>query len=99
MILKYNMENTEPVTLDGEALEVMESFTYLGRIINGLGGTGADVKVSIGKSRAAFLQLKNICHSQQLSTNIKLRIFNTNVKAVQLYGAKTLRTTTTIIKK
>ncbi|VDO99803.1 unnamed protein product [Schistosoma margrebowiei] len=53
----------------------------------------------IGKTRTAFLQLKNIWNSKQLSTNIKVRIFNTNVKAVLLYGAETWRTTTTTIKK
>ncbi|VDO99396.1 unnamed protein product [Schistosoma margrebowiei] len=53
----------------------------------------------IGKARVAFLQLKNIWNSKQLSTNIKVRIFNTNVKAVLLYGAETWRTTTTTIKK
>ncbi|VDP57246.1 unnamed protein product [Schistosoma margrebowiei] len=43
--------------------------------------------------------LKNIWNSKQLSTNIKVRIFNTNVKAVLLYGAETWRTSTTTIKK
>ncbi|VDP15827.1 unnamed protein product [Schistosoma margrebowiei] len=42
---------------------------------------------------------ENIWNSKQLSTNIKVRIFNTNVKTVLLYGAKTWRTTTTTIKK
>ncbi|VDP76982.1 unnamed protein product, partial [Schistosoma mattheei] len=40
----------------------------------------ADVKARIGKARAAYLQLKNIWNSKQLSTNTKIRIFNTNVK-------------------
>ncbi|VDP27638.1 unnamed protein product [Schistosoma margrebowiei] len=43
--------------------------------------------------------MTNIWNSKQLSTNIKVRIFNTNVKAVLLYGAETWRTTTTTIKK
>ncbi|VDP05685.1 unnamed protein product, partial [Schistosoma margrebowiei] len=43
--------------------------------------------------------MKNIWNSKQLSTNIKVRIFNTNIKAVLLYGAETWRTTTIIIKK
>ncbi|VDO90504.1 unnamed protein product [Schistosoma margrebowiei] len=34
-----------------------------------------------------------------LSTNIKVKIFNTNVKTVLLYGSGTWRTTTTTIKK
>ncbi|VDP24055.1 unnamed protein product [Schistosoma margrebowiei] len=80
-------------------MEKVESFTYLGSIIDEQGGSDADVKKRIGKARKAFLQLKNIWNSKQLSTNIKVRIFNTNVKAVLLYGSETWRTTTTTIMK
>ena len=41
-------------------LEEVETFTYLGSIINQQGGTDADVKTRIGKARAAFIALKNI---------------------------------------
>ncbi|VDO50251.1 unnamed protein product [Schistosoma margrebowiei] len=98
-VLKFKAQNNNPITLDGETLEDVESFTYLGSIIDEQGGSDADVKARIGKARTAFLQLKNIWNSKQLSTNIKVRIFNTNVKAVLLYGAETWRTTTTTIKK
>ncbi|VDO75383.1 unnamed protein product [Schistosoma margrebowiei] len=52
----------------------------------------------------SFTYLGSIIHEQclsdkQISTNIKVIIFNTNVKAVLLYEAETWRTTTTIIKK
>ncbi|VDO62373.1 unnamed protein product [Schistosoma margrebowiei] len=97
--LKYNTENSNPITLDGETLEDVESFPYLGSIIDEQGGSDADVKAGIGKARVAFPQLKNIWNSKQLSTNIKVRIFNTNVIAVLLYGAETWRTTTTTINK
>ncbi|VDO83765.1 unnamed protein product [Schistosoma mattheei] len=53
----------------------------------------------IGKARAAYLQLRNIWNSKQLSTNTKVRIFNANVKTVLLYGAETWTTTKTIIQK
>ncbi|CAH8515125.1 unnamed protein product [Schistosoma haematobium] len=98
-VLKFKAENSNPITLDGETLEDVESFTYLGSIIDEQGGSDADVKARIGKARVAFLQLKYIWNSKQLSTNIKVRIFNTNVKAVLLHGAETWRTTTTTIKK
>ncbi|VDP77168.1 unnamed protein product [Schistosoma curassoni] len=69
MILKYNTENTNPITLDGETLEDIESSTYLGNIIDEQGGSDAYVKVSIGKARATFLQLNNIWNSKQMSVN------------------------------
>ncbi|VDO73165.1 unnamed protein product [Schistosoma margrebowiei] len=97
-VLKYNTENSNPITIDGKTLEDVESFTYLGSIIDEQGGSDAHVKTRIGKTRTTFPQLKNIWNSKQLSTNIKVRIFNTNVKANLLYEAETWRTTTAIIK-
>ncbi|VDO79574.1 unnamed protein product [Schistosoma margrebowiei] len=97
--LRYNTACTDPITIDGEDLEDVKTFTYLGSIIDEQGGSDADVKVRIGKARAAYLQLRNIWNSKQLSTNTKVRIFNTNVKTVLLYGAETWRTTKAIIQK
>ncbi|VDP26404.1 unnamed protein product [Schistosoma margrebowiei] len=88
-ILGYNTACTNPVTIDGEDLEDVKTFTYLGSIIDEHSRSDADVKAWIGKAKAAYLQLKNIWNSEQLSTNTKVRIFNTNVKTVLLYGAKT----------
>ncbi|VDO77052.1 unnamed protein product [Schistosoma margrebowiei] len=98
-VLKFKTENGNPITFDRETLEDVESFTYLGSIIDEQGGSDADVKAKISKARTAFLQLKNMWNSKQLSTNFKVRIFNTNVKAVLLYGAETWLTTKTTIKK
>ncbi|VDP75150.1 unnamed protein product [Schistosoma curassoni] len=98
-VLKFNTENSNSITLDGETLEDVKSFTYLGSIIDEQGGSDAYVKARIGRARAAFLQLKNIWNSKQLSTNIKLRISNIKVKAVLVYGAETWRITTTTIRK
>ncbi|VDO96765.1 unnamed protein product [Schistosoma margrebowiei] len=59
-VLKYNIKNTNPITLDGEILEEMKTFTYLRSIIDEQGGSDA----RIGKAMAAFLQLKNIWNSK-----------------------------------
>ncbi|VDO83594.1 unnamed protein product [Schistosoma margrebowiei] len=99
-ILRYNTTCTNPITIDGEDLGDVKTFTYLGSIIDEHDGSDADVKVRIGKARSAYLQLRNIWNSKQLSTNTKVRIFNTNVKAVLLStGAETWRTTKAIIRK
>ena len=98
-ILKTNSTSTERVTLNGKPLEEVQSFTYLGSVIDQQGGTVADVKARIGKARAAFIQLKKIWASRELSLTTKVRLFNTNVKSVLLYGAETWRTTKTTINK
>ncbi|VDP58220.1 unnamed protein product [Schistosoma margrebowiei] len=82
-ILEYNMENTDPITLGGGALEEVDSFTYLvSSIIDEQRRSDAGVKARIDKVRTAFLHLRNICNTKQLSTNIKVIIFNKNVKTV-----------------
>ncbi|VDO54701.1 unnamed protein product [Schistosoma margrebowiei] len=98
-ILRCNTECTNLITIDGEDLEDAKTFTYLGSIIDEQGGSDADVKARISKARAAYLQLKNIWNSKQLSINTKVWIFNTNFKTVLLYGAETRRTTKAIIQK
>ncbi|VDO52564.1 unnamed protein product [Schistosoma margrebowiei] len=98
-ILRYNTTCTDQITLDGETLEDIKTFTYLSSITDVHGGSDADVKERIGKARAAYLQLKNIWNSKQLSANTNLRIFNTNVKVVLLYVMETLRTTKAINQK
>ena len=66
-----------------------------GSVVDTQGRTEADVKAMIGKARVAFLQLKNIWNYYVISLKNKIKIFNTNVKAVFLYGAETWRTTVT----
>ena len=98
-IMKMNTPNADPVTLGGNRIDEVESFTYLGSIVDRQGGTDADVKSRIGKARAAFIMLRNIWRSRQLLTKTKLRFFNSNVKAVLLYGSETWRTTKSTTKK
>ena len=52
----------------------------------------------MGKARAAFQQLKDVWRSSLVGTSTKIRIFNTIVKPVLLYGADTWRTTVTTMK-
>ncbi|VDP77462.1 unnamed protein product [Schistosoma mattheei] len=98
-ILRYKTACTNPITIDGEYLEDVKTFTYLGSIIDEHDVSDADVKAQSGKARAAYLQMRNIWNSKQLSTNTKVKVFNTYVKTVLLYGAETWRTTKAIIQK
>ncbi|VDP25158.1 unnamed protein product [Schistosoma margrebowiei] len=68
-ILRYNTACSNLVTIDREDLEDVKTFTYLGTFIDEQGGSDPDVKAWIGKARAAYLQLKNIWNSKQLSFN------------------------------
>ncbi|VDP44139.1 unnamed protein product [Schistosoma margrebowiei] len=85
-IFRYNTACTNPITIDGEYLEDVKTFTYLGSIIDEHGGSDADVKARIGKARAAYLQLKNIWNSKQLSTNTKFLLISLLARRLILSG-------------
>ncbi|VDP35738.1 unnamed protein product [Schistosoma curassoni] len=68
-ILRYNTACNNRITIDGEDLEDVKIFTYLGSIIDEHGGSDADMKAQIGNARAVYLQLKDIWNSKQLSVN------------------------------
>ncbi|VDP09438.1 unnamed protein product, partial [Schistosoma margrebowiei] len=46
-ILRCNTACTNPITIDGEALEDVKTFTYLNSIIDEHGGSDEDVKARI----------------------------------------------------
>ena len=83
--------------LEGEGLEEVESFRYLGSIVDTrgrIGGLGADVKTRI--SKAAFHILRNVWKSRVIGKTTKIRL--SNVKYVSLYGAETWRINKTTLK-
>ena len=87
------------VTVGGEPIREVESFVYLGSVVDQQGGTDRNVTARIGKARAAFVVLKNIWASGGISMRTILRIFNSSVKSVQLYGCEAWRTTQTVQQK
>ncbi|VDP48140.1 unnamed protein product [Schistosoma margrebowiei] len=64
-VLKFKAENSNAITLDGETLEDVESFTYLGSIVDGHGGSDADVKARIGKAN------ENLQYERQGSSTVR----------------------------
>ena len=52
------------ITLNGEKLETVNKFTYLGSVITDKGGTEEDVSVRIGKANQAFRALQTVWNSK-----------------------------------
>ena len=98
-ILKTGTASDKEVTLEDVPLEEVGSFCYLGSVIDGKGGTEADIKARIGKARAAFTQLGKVWRATKISKKTKLRLFNSNVKSVLLYGCETWKATLGTLKK
>ena len=98
-VMRINSRQDGPVTVEGNPIEDVQEFTYLGSLVSTTGGTDEDVRTRIKKARQVFAQLRPVWKSRIYSTNVKLRIFNSNVKSVLLYGSETWRLTKTIINR
>ena len=88
-VLRIKAATDAPITLRDEPLEDVQSFTYLGSVLNVEGENDEDIKIRIQKARAAFVMLRKIWNAKEIKTCTKLRIFRSNVKSVLLYGAET----------
>ena len=98
-VMRINNTIDDGILLDGDYLEEVESFTYLGSVIAKDGGADKDIKARIGKARSAFLTLKAVWRSKVILQSTKIRIFNSNVKTVLFYGCETWRTTKAAMHK
>ena len=98
-VLRIGAPQREEVVIGGRALEDVESFCYLGSKIDREGGTEAEVKSRIGKAQAAFTSLNKIWKTRDISLRTKLRIFNSNVESVLLYGCEAWNASQTCIKR
>jgi len=81
-------------TVYSETVERVTQFAYLGSFIDNAGGTEVDIT-----TRIAFSALDKIWHSTVYSTQTKLRIFNTNVEAILLYGCETWKNSKRVTAK
>ena len=92
-LLRINTKATSHVCLDGEEIEEVKSFEYLGAKVTNKGGADEDIRRRIGKAWAAFNKLNKIWNSGELQRKTKIKIFKSNVLAVLLYGSETWKMT------
>ena len=97
--LRMNHRCTGYIRIEGKEVEDVESFVYLGSVLDKLGGTEVDIKRRLALARIAFTRLQNIWRSGRFSQETKLRILNSNVLSVLLYGAEMWRVTSTDLNK
>ncbi|RUS79383.1 hypothetical protein EGW08_012843 [Elysia chlorotica] len=89
--IRINNSQTGPLQLHQENIKEVDTFVYLGRVVSKDGVTSTDIRCRISKARYAFNTLGPTWRSTALSVRNTIRIFNTNVKSVLLYGSGTWR--------
>ena len=91
--MRINTSCNKRISVNNAEIQRVESFTYLGAIQSTEDATQKDIKSRLAKGRAAFHQLKHVWKSKQYSCKTKIRIYNSNVKAILLYGSECWRVT------
>ena len=65
-VMRIQKTQDAAIVLGTEELEEVESFTYLGSIVNKTGGTEEDIKARTNKARYVFVTLKPIWKSTRI---------------------------------
>ena len=77
------------LTIDGNVLEVVENFVYLGSTVSAGGDVGDEIDRRIAKARVAFANLRHLWRRRDIRLTLKGRVYNTTVRKVLLYGCET----------
>jgi len=83
---RVNTYNMQTFRLEETEIKEVASFVNLGSLVSESGGTEEDVASRIKKANGVFVQLYSVWRILNTSKEVKLRIFNTNVKSVLLYA-------------
>ena len=88
-LLRTNNQQNDPVTVSEKVVTDVDDFVYLGSKLCQTGGTDEDIKARLKKAWQAFTMLRLVWRANCIFTKTKLRISNSNVKSVLLYGSET----------
>ena len=80
--------SSEDVAVNGEEVEDVEEFVYLGATVN-KGGGSRDITNRLQKARGAFQRLGKVWATRGIGRRTKIRLFKTLVRPVLPYGCET----------
>ena len=86
-------------TVRGSQVEVVESFTYLGSFIHISGSSKPVIKRRMNIVREAMCTLDQNIWRSSITVETKLRLYNTCILPIFLYGAETWSMTVILSKK
>ena len=80
---------TYTVAVDGNTIEKVDRYVYLGKTVTEAGDLLPEIKRSIALGCAAFSKVANIMKSRKASMKIKRKVHNEYVLPVMMYGTET----------
>ena len=85
--------NRERIAVNGEEVEDVGEFPYLGATVGKEGGGSRDIKNRLQKARGAFQRLGKVWAAREIGRGTRIHLFKTLVRPVLLYGCKTWKIT------
>jgi hypothetical protein len=79
---------TLKVTVNGVTLECVHSFLYLGALITDDAECTADIRARLDKAQGVAISLQKIWKSHSIALNTKIRMWQTLVWPVAIYGCE-----------
>ena len=96
---RMNSRTNESIMVNGDVIDEVDHFTYLGSKVSTSGDGEEEIQVRISKASQAFAALRGTWRSKNISQKTKIRLFKSNVLSTLLYGAESWKMTKTISHK
>ena len=78
-LMRINAKNQQIIKTDGQGIEEVDDFTYLGATHCKEGGGMKDLKNRLSKARSAFVRLRRIWCSKNIPRRTKLRLYKSRI--------------------
>ena len=98
-VMALNVNNTTPIKLGDEVLRYVDRFTYLGSVFTKGGGADEDINRRLSQASTAFRMLEPVWRSSQYSCITKVKLYQSCVVSVLLYGSECWKMTDTDARK
>lgn len=87
-ILQVGSNTDGTISIEGENLEKVENFKYLGSIKSANGRCEKDIRSRIGMAKQRMTALNNIWKDRSITRNLKLKLIEVLVWPVLMYGCE-----------
>ena len=84
--MRMNARVQENIKLNGDEIEEVDDFTYLGSKMSNTGDGEVEIRARLAKASQAFASLRSTWKARNIRLKTKLRIFKSNVISTLLYG-------------
>lgn len=99
MVISKNPNINPILTLNGNRIEQVQKYKYLGSVINSEMAPDQEIKIRIEMARNAFVKYSTMFTNRNLKLDIRLRFMECYVWSVLMYGVETWTLKAQMIKK